>query len=89
MPYGGAYRIPVLILKCNRRRKDHWLSRGAAEKYSDYLGGATVLHAHPFIPSTAHPVQNSQRGAQYTVACAPRPVTDRLDVVRTPLPSTE
>jgi hypothetical protein len=28
------------------RRTDHWLSGGAAQKLEDYLGGATILHAH-------------------------------------------
>jgi putative transposase len=28
------------------RRTGHWLSRGAAERLEDYLGGPTILHAH-------------------------------------------
>ena len=28
------------------RRTGHWLSEGAAQKLEDYLGGATILHAH-------------------------------------------
>ena len=43
---GRIYTLTMIEHWRIYRRKNHWLSQKAAERYNDYLGGETILHAH-------------------------------------------